>query len=317
MIRVHFAGADFARTSVSQHPAPLVELKLALMMLSRRDNDVFFGRWRRQLRRSLPATTRPLWDLVSSYRGPAFIDPVSVTVPEGLAAVQATPPRRVRDDIEQIYAHRPSPPPLWLRDLLRGEPGARNVLGRALADAYQTTLAETWPTVRNLHRAEFTRYALTAAGSGMSRALTSLVPGSQLSEPGTWQLAAPYERDIHLNGRGLTLLPTFHWTGMPLAADLPGQPVLLAYPAGPGLPVQVAEGHQDPLSAVLGRTRSQVLRLLADEHTTTGVARLAGISPASASEHITALRGAGLIATVRDGATAHHRRTSLGTLLTG
>jgi DNA-binding transcriptional ArsR family regulator len=93
--------------------------------------------------------------------------------------------------------------------------------------------------------------------------------------------------------------------------------VLLAYPAGPGLPVQVAEGHQDPLAAVLGRTRSQVLRLLADEHTTTGVARLAGISPASASEHITALRGAGLIATVRDGATAHHRRTSLGTLLTG
>ena len=172
-------------------------------------------------------------------------------MPEGLAAVQATPPRRVRDDIEQIYAHRPSPPPSWLGDLLRGEPGARNVLGRALADAYQTTLAETWPTVRDLHRAEFTRYALTAAGSGMSRALTALVPGSQLSEPGTWQLAAPYERDIHLNGRGLTLLPTFHWTGMPLAADLPGQPVLLAYPpAGPA----GSGARRSPGSAV-GRPR--------------------------------------------------------------
>jgi DNA-binding transcriptional ArsR family regulator len=317
MIRVHFTGADFARTSVSQHPAPLVELKLSLMMLNRRDNDVFFGRWRRQLRKALPATTRPLWDLVSSYRGPAFIDPVSVTMPEGLDAVHATPPRRVQDDIERIYAHRTSPPPAWVRDLLRRDTGAWNTLGRALEDAYQATLARTWPAVRDLHRAEFTRYALTAAGSGVSRALTTLVAGSQLSEPGTWQLNAPYERDIHLNGRGLILLPTFHWTGMPLAADLPGQPALLAYPAGPGLPVPLPGGHTDPLPAVLGQTRSHVLRLLADEHTTTGIAQLAGISPASASEHLSALRAAGLVTTVRVGAAARHRRTSLGTLLTG
>jgi len=317
MIRVHFTGADFARTSVSPHPAPLVELKLSLMMLSRRDNDVFFGRWRRQLRASLPATTRPLWDLVSGYRGPAFIDPVSVTVAEGLDTVHATPPRRVRDDIERIYAHRPSPPPSWLRDLLRSDASAWGTLRRALDDAYQTTLARTWPAVRDRHRTEFARYALAAAGSGVSQALTTVIPGSQLSEPGIWQLDAPYERDIHLNGRGLVLLPTFHWTGMPVAADRPGQPVLLAYPAGPGLPVQPPGCHQDPLPAVLGQTRSHVLRLLGDEHSTSGVARLAGISPASASEHITALRGAGLIATVRDGATARHRRTSLGTLLTG
>src|ERR1700761_1277369 len=301
MIRVHFTGADFARTSVSPHPAPLVELKLSLMMLSRRDNDVFFGRWRRQLRASLPATTRPLWDLVSGYRGPAFIDPVSVTVAEGLDTVHATPPRRVRDDIERIYAHRPSPPPSWLRDLLRSDAEAWTTLRRALDDAYQTTLARTWPAVRDRHRTEFARYALTAAASGVSCALTTLVPGSQLDEPGIWQLTAPYERDIHLNGRGLVLLPTFHWTGMPLAAGLPAPP----------------PGPKDPLPAVLGQTRSHVLRLLADEHTTTGIARLAGISPASASAHLNALRGAGLITTVRDGAAARHRRTSLGTLLAG
>lgn len=317
MIRVHFTGADFARTRVSQHPAPLVELKLSLMMLRRRDNDVFFGRWRRRLRKSLPVTTRPLWDLVSSYRGPAFIDPVSVTLAEGLEAVQATPPARIKDDIEQIYAHRTSPPPLWLRDLLRSDAGAWTTLARSLKDAYQATLAQTWPTVRDLHRTEFTRYALTVAGSGVSHALTALVPGSQLSEPGTWQLTAPYQRDIYLNGRGLILLPTFHWTRMPLAADLPGQPALLVYPAGPGLPVQLSSGHKDPLPAVLGRTRAHVLGLLADEHTTSEIAQLAGISPSSASEHITTLRAAGLITTVRDGAAARHRRTPLGTLLVG
>ena len=253
MISVHFTGADFARTSISRHPAPLVELKLSLMMLRRRDNDVFFGRWRRHLRTSLPATTRPLWDLVSGYRGPPFIDPVSVTVPAGLDAIHATPPGQIRDDIERVYAHRTSPPPPWLRDLLRGDAGAWHLLRRALEDAYQAALARTWPAVRDLHRAEFTRYALTAAGSGVSRALTALVPASQLTGPGTWQLTAPYQRDIHLDGRGLILVPTFHWTGMPLASDLPGQPVLLAYPAGPGLPVLLPGGRQDPLPAILGQ----------------------------------------------------------------
>ena len=104
---------------------------------------------------------------------------------------------------------------------------------------------------------------------------------------------------------------------MPLAADLPGQPVLLAYPTGPGLPVPLPGDRQDPLPAVLGQTRSRVLRLLADEHTTSEVARLAQISPASASAHLTVLRAAGLTTTMRDGARARHRRTSLGTLLAG
>ena len=99
--------------------------------------------------------------------------------------IEDVPLRRIEDDIERIYAHRTSPPPAWLRDLLRSDNGARTMLCRALEDAYQTTLAPTWPAVRDLHRAEFTRYALTAAGSGVSRALTALVPASQLTDPGT------------------------------------------------------------------------------------------------------------------------------------
>src|ERR1700753_396459 len=130
MIRVHFTGADFARTSVSPHPAPLVELKLSLMMLSRRDNDVFFGRWRRQLRASLPATTRPLWDLVSGYRGPAFIDPVSVTVAEGLDTVHATPPAAAA-----LVAARPAPQ--RRQRLGHPSPGA----GRRLSDHAGADLA--------------------------------------------------------------------------------------------------------------------------------------------------------------------------------
>src|SRR5215475_11323918 len=108
MLRVHFTSADFARTTISQHPAPLVELKLSLMMLRRHDNDVFFGRWRRRLGNALPVTTRPLWDLVSGYWGATFLDPVSVTLPEGLDAVHATPHNLVKESIDRVYAHRTS-----------------------------------------------------------------------------------------------------------------------------------------------------------------------------------------------------------------
>ncbi|MER7398739.1 ArsR family transcriptional regulator, partial [Streptomyces sp. NPDC000151] len=71
----------------------------------------------------------------------------------------------------------------------------------------------------------------------------------------------------------------------------------------------------DALAAVLGRPRAEALLLLAEEHTTSGLARRLGVSNASASAHAAALRGAGLLTTVRAGRAVLHRRTPLGTLL--
>ncbi|EMF02493.1 hypothetical protein J7W19_28910 [Streptomyces mobaraensis NBRC 13819 = DSM 40847] len=112
-------------------------------------------------------------------------------------------------------------------------------------------------------------------------------------------------------------LPTFHWTGHPLVADLPDGPLGLTYPAGPGLPLDpaAAEGPAEPLTAVLGRTRHDALLPLADEHTTTGLARRLGVGNATASAHAAALRGAGLVASARRGRAVLHRRTALGDLL--
>lgn len=44
MLRIHFADDDFSRISINPHPAPLVELKMSLMMLQRPDGQVLFGR---------------------------------------------------------------------------------------------------------------------------------------------------------------------------------------------------------------------------------------------------------------------------------
>jgi DNA-binding transcriptional ArsR family regulator len=68
------------------------------------------------------------------------------------------------------------------------------------------------------------------------------------------------------------------------------------------------------LPQVFGRTRAAVIQLVgADGELTTGAlaARL-GVSAASASQHATALRGAGLITSERRGKTVHHALTPLG-----
>ncbi|MGK5730775.1 helix-turn-helix domain-containing protein [Streptomyces sp. URMC 124] len=321
MIRIHFTAADFARVRFAPRPAPLQELNAAFMTAFRRDDQLLFGRWRQRLLRSLPASTEPLGDLVPAGAAPAFLDVFAGTLDEALDSVAAARPELIRSEIERVYAGHPSPVPPWIHELHRGDAGARQLIRRAQHTAFETVLRPVWPVVQDLHRAEFTRHALAVAEHGIGAALTGLVPGTRLRGD-VWEIEAPGAREVRLGGRGLLLLPTFHWTGRPLLADLPGGPLGLTYPAGPGLPLAPdgAGGAADAdgaLAGVLGRTRTDVLLTLAREHTTGGLARRLGVSNATASAHAAALREAGLITTVRAGRAVLHRRTALGSLLVG
>ncbi|MER5781167.1 ArsR family transcriptional regulator [Streptomyces mobaraensis] len=313
MLRVHVTADDLARVRFAPRPAPLQELNAALSMLVHPCDALLFGRWRSRLLRTLPTAAEPLADLVPLGAAPRFLDVFHDTLADGLDAVRAAP-HLVRPELERVHGGRPPAP--WVRGLHADDPAAWRLLRRAQRAAFDAVLAPVWPLVQDLHRAEFTRHAVTAAEHGTGAALAALVPGGRFL--GTvWELPAPADRDLRPAGRGLLLLPTFHWTGHPLVADLPDGPLALTYPAGPGLPLDpaAAEGPAEPLTAVLGRTRHDALLLLADEHTTTGLARRLGVSNATASAHAAALRGAGLVASVRRGRAVVHRRTALGDLL--
>ncbi|MEU9123823.1 winged helix-turn-helix domain-containing protein [Streptomyces sp. NPDC048506] len=316
MLRIHFTAADFARVRFAPRPAPLQELNTALMTMCRPDHDLLFDRWRRRLLRALPAAAEPLADLVPGGRAPQFLDVFHADLTEALDSARTWRPALVRAEIERVHAPHPGPAPQWVRALHRGDADAWRLLRRAQQAAFETALRPVWPVVQDLHQAEFTRQALTVAEHGTAAALTALVPGSRLHE-GVWEVAAPRVGDLHLRGRGLVLQPTFHWTGHPLVAEPPDGPAFLTYPAGPGLPLAPsgAAGTDEALAEVLGRTRRDILLLLADEHTTSGLARRLGVSNATASAHAAALRGAGLVSTVRAGRAVLHRRTALGGLL--
>ncbi|MGW0468568.1 ArsR/SmtB family transcription factor [Streptomyces sp. NPDC003027] len=346
MTRIRFTAEDFARVRFAARPAPVPELNAAFMTLLGGD-DLLFGRWRRRVLRSLPDAAAPLADLVPAGDPPRFLDVLGETPAEGFDLVASAPPELVRSELERVYAGRPSP--RWIRELHGGGTAARQILRRAQRAAFETVVAPVWSQVQDLHRAEFTRHALTVAEHGIGMALPALVPGTRLHDD-VWEWAPPggresdvggsgrgregaaagrgretglggrgLGREIELAGRGLVLLPTFHWTGRPLVQDLPGRPVVVTYAAGPGLPLTPdgAPGSEESLAAVLGSTRLALLRALTDGQTTTALARRLGVSNATASAHASALRGAGLITTARAGRSVEHRRTALGALLVG
>ncbi|CAM5468112.1 hypothetical protein GCM10010329_31590 [Streptomyces spiroverticillatus] len=289
------------------------------MSLASPHPDPLFARWRSRLLRSLPRAAEPLADLVPGGRPPAFLDVLGDTLDEGCALIRSAEPALVREGLEQAYGPQPAPP--WIRALHAGEPEGWRTWERAQRAAYESALAPVWPLVQDLHRAEFTRHALTVAEQGLGAALLALVPGSRMNE-GVWEWpsAGP---DVHLAGRGLLLRPTFHWRHGPLVQDLPDRPVALACPAGPGLPLlaltepEPGPPADDPLAGVLGRTRLAVLRALDEPQTTTGLAARTGVSSATASSHASALRAAGLLTTTRTGLSVRHARTPLGELLIG
>jgi len=317
VLRIQFTAQDFARIRFAPRPAPLQELHAALTTAVTRSGGPLFAPWRGRVLRSLPAATDPLADLVPADRPPSFLDVLGDTVADGFEQIRATSPGLVRSELERVYGAVPAP--RWIRGLPAGDETAWRTLHRAQQAAYETVLAPVWSVVQDLHREEFTRYALTVAEHGVAATLTGLAPGSQLHE-GVWEWpgAAP-DRDLCLDGRGLVLLPTFHHPAGPLLQNTPGHPAVLTYPAGPGLPPTAGRPvvPAETLAAVLGRTRLDALRLLAEPHTTTSLARALHVSNATASSHAAALRSAGMATTTRTGRSVTHQRTALGTLVAG
>ncbi|MCB5179696.1 winged helix-turn-helix domain-containing protein [Streptomyces antimicrobicus] len=315
-IRIHLTPQDVARVGVAPRPAPLQELNVALAMMCRRDGDLLHGPWRRRALRALPGAAHPLADLVPAGRAPGFLDVTADSVPAALEQVRATPAEVVAAELERVHAPARTPVPAWVQGLRRGDARAWQVVHRAQLAAFEALLAPVWGQVQDLHRGEFVRRAVELAEGGVGALLSGLLPGARL-HGGVWELPGP-PREVRPGGRGLLLLPTFHWSGGPLLSDLPGRPVVVTYPAGPGLPPR-PDGATGPqaLAKVVGGTRAELLRLLTEARTTTELARRLRVSAPTVSAHAAALRGAGLLSTERAGKAVLHRRTALGSLLLG
>lgn len=221
----------------------------------------------------------------------------------------STPRKRLRHELGQLAESGPLP--AWVRELADGDVAAITRLGAALRDYHEAALAPDHDLVRRVVEADRARRAHDLLTGGVEGLLDGLRPTMRWRPP-VLEIDYSVDRELHLDGRGLLLVPSFYCRGTPVALADPTLTPVLVYPVAQDLRQQPAAGTPQCLRALLGRTRTAVLTAVNVDATTTQLSSCLAISPAAVSRHTTVLREAGLIATHRRGTAVVHSLTPLG-----
>ena len=323
MLRVHFTAGDLARTRVADGPDPLWESVLSIHQLRERRPEPALREWAGSVVRDGAASLRLLLPLVPA-RGyfPDFLTPAegSDGFEAGLDAMLSTPRRQLRAQIGRLTSGptaRVGTAGPWTGEVADGSAPALRRLGEALRDYHRTALGRSWESVRASVEADRTLRARTQWYGGTEAMLRTFGPGIRWRAP-VLECDYPCDVDIRLDGRGLLLIPSYFCRRTPVALADPALPPTLVYPArtaGAAAPPPPGGPAGPHLARLLGHTRAAVLQSLGGDCTTSELARRAGVSVSSASEHAAVLRGAGLISSDRRRNAVHHNLTSVGLAL--
>ncbi|MEV6673846.1 winged helix-turn-helix domain-containing protein [Streptomyces sp. NPDC051162] len=178
-------------------------------------------------------------------------------------------------------------------------------LQEAVGDFFQDCLIGDWPRIRTALESDVALRAHDLAAFGV-RQVVDRLPGLTVrdawGEPGTGEC-------------GLVLVPSvFRKTGVLLANEAG---TVITYPASGHRTLWDGSEAAAPgrLGALLGRGRAAALLNIGDGCGTGDLADRLGVSPGTASVHVTALRNGGLVATHRVGKAVRHVLTPIGSAL--
>ncbi|MET9484991.1 winged helix-turn-helix domain-containing protein [Streptomyces sp. NPDC006638] len=322
MLRIHFTGEDLARTTVAAGADPLWEVVLSRFRLQDRITPLVFQPWLRQVRADPVLRTGmragSQWLTRLAPLGPYFPD--FLTPPEacdgldaGLEALQSTPRRRLRSELQRLDRHRPLPD--WARPLADGDPASLGRLAEALRTYHRAAITPHHRLIQAVVDADRARRARSFLDGGVHGVLADLRPVMRWHPP-VLEVDYGVSQDLYLRGRGLRLIPSFFCHRAPVALADPDLTPVLIYPIDQTARWAVAAGADDrPLKALMGSTRTAVLHAVGDGVTTTQLALRLNTSLASASRHAGVLRNAGLVSSQRHGSAVLHSLTGLGTAL--
>jgi hypothetical protein len=236
-------------------------------------------------------------------------------VEQGIDAVLSTPSARIRRELTLLSAYRKLPG--WCGRLADGDVETTTKLGAAFRTYHRTAIGQYWPSIQAHVEADRARRSRDMAAGGVEGLLSGFRPLMRWRPP-VLEVDYPVRQELVLDGRGLLLIPSFFcWRRPVTLVDAESRPVLV-YPVEHDLrATRVTVGRERPaaggtLAALLGRNRAAILKAVQDSCSTTELGRRSGTSVASASQHATVLREAGLITTRRHGGFALHTLTPLG-----
>lgn len=239
----------------------------------------------------------------------------------GLDALRGIRPERMRRELRLLGAGAPTTP--RLRDFMEGGTKQLPRLMGELRAYHRAAVEPYWTHIQAQIEAERAARGRALLDGGADELLASLPPMLRWRAP-VLECDYPVDRDVRLRGRGLLLQPSFFCRRTAVTLHDPELPPVLVYPAaaqlasapGSGEAARPAEEQrQRTLGKLVGHTRSVVLRAIGDGATTSELARRAGVSLASASQHACVMREAGLVTTLRRGNAVLHTVTPLGAAL--
>ncbi|MFD3756487.1 helix-turn-helix domain-containing protein [Streptomyces sp. NPDC058622] len=329
MLRIHFTGVDLARVRMAGRPDALWETILSFHRLRDRRDARLFGEWRTETRSRLNSETRMLGMLIPG-RGyfPDFLTPVEGQYgwDMGLDALRGIRPERMRHEVLLLGAGT-APGSAVAPRLREFMDGGTKHLPRLLGELrgyHRAAVEPYWTHIQAQIEAERAARGRALLDGGADELLASLPPMLRWRAP-VLECDYPVDRDVRLRGRGLLLQPSFFCRRTAVTLHDPEQPPVLVYPAAAQLASAppaggeaarpVEERRQRTLGKLVGHTRSVVLRAIGDGATTSELARRAGVSLASASQHACVMREAGLVTTLRHGNAVLHTVTPLGAAL--
>lgn len=322
MLRLHFTDADLRRVRLADDVDPMWETVLSLHRLQTSKEALAFSGWRASARTwTADRRCRTILAMLSAIAPRQSYFPDFLTPAQGLAgfdagldAIMATPRQRLAAELGATYRVRGATAPRWIARLATGARDMRELLTHLLRRYHADVVVPYAATSEPMVAADRARRFKALASRGIEGLSGTFGPDARW-EQNVLQLPYPKDRDLHLRGRGITLVPSFYCWGTPVAlADQALAPVIVYpvehEPASWYSPSDLERAAD--LGALLGCTRAEVLRAVARGATPGRLARALGIAPSVVSHHTTILRRAGLITTVRDGRWVTHELTPLG-----
>ncbi|MFE5941189.1 DUF5937 family protein [Streptomyces sp. NPDC056480] len=312
-----FSAADLAQTRFAV--SPMWEVVTSYRVLVGRPDSGPHRRWVSQVRprivragldRGWLAALVPAHGYLADFLNPTPAGPFP-TLGAELDAVLRTPVEQVRDDLRTLAGDEHH---LDRLRLLHDDPPAvlRKVVDEIEA-YWELAIAPYWARIQHVLEADVFHRARQVAEHGSARVLSELHETVRWDD-GTLRLVRRHcalRRDQA--GSGLLLVPSvFAWPRV-LTRSVHPDPPQLAYPArGFGAVWEPRTGDAtEAVAAVLGRSRTLLLTELDTPASTTQLAAHCGLSAAGVSQHLIALRNAGLVTAHRSGRSVLYARTAV------
>jgi hypothetical protein len=155
--------------------------------------------------------------------------------------------------------------------LARGETAAVSELTQAMQTYYELAIQPHERGIIAAVQADRNVRLDAFAQAGIEGMLGSLRP-MMTWEAGELQVQAHRDQEIHLDGRGLLIIPSYFCVNHPMTMFDPTLPPVLIYPV-PRSPETLPQEQRVALSALIGQTRAAMLESIGSGCTTSELAR--------------------------------------------